>query len=86
MIVALGRLARVGFALVASLELKGIRSRERSTPMLYDRLELLHPGREVELSEDVGRRTGMHVLRVEVNQVDLLRDSVELTVFHRVPR
>jgi hypothetical protein len=69
--------------MTAWLELRGAGGRERSTPMLYDRLELLHPGREAELSEDLGTRTGMTVLRVEVHQVDLLRDAAEVTVFHR---
>ncbi|NOT32665.1 MAG: DUF4956 domain-containing protein [Candidatus Eisenbacteria bacterium] len=70
-------------AVTAALELSGRRSRERATPMLYDRLELLHPGRAAELAADLAARTGMKVLRVDVNQVDLLRDAVEITVYHQ---
>lgn len=69
--------------LTGVLELRGARTHERSTPMLYDRLELLHPGREAELSADISTRTGLKVSRVEVGQVDLLRDAAEVTVFHR---
>lgn len=71
--------------MTAWLERRGPGGGERSTAMLYDRLEMLHPGREAELYADVGNRTGMQVLRIEVNQVDLLRDAAEITVHHRAP-
>jgi hypothetical protein len=69
------------------LELGGSGRHERSTMMHYDRLELLQPGRESELLEDLRRRTGLAVLRVELGPFDLLRDSAELQVVYRaVPR
>ncbi len=68
--------------LAALLEL-GPSANERSTLMLYDRIELLSPGSETRLAEDIATRTGLQVLRVDVLQVDLLRDAAELSVIHR---
>jgi hypothetical protein len=56
---------------------------ERSTPMIYDQLELLRPGNEADLLSDLSTKLGRAVVRVEVNQFDLLRDAAELTVFYR---
>ena len=54
-----------------------------STPMLYDSLELLQPGRDAELVSDIARRTGLDVVRVQLHRIDLLRDAAEITVYYR---
>jgi hypothetical protein len=54
-----------------------------STPMLYDNLSLLRPGRQQELYADVARRTGLDVIRVQVNQIDMIKDAAEITVYYR---
>lgn len=55
----------------------------RSSPLMYDRLELLRPGNEARLLADLAARTGLPVVRVEVTRYDLLRDAAELTVYSR---
>lgn len=61
------------------------RSRSRaSTPMLYDNLRLLRPGHTEELHADVAARTGLDVIRVQINSVDMLRDAAEVTVHYRI--
>ena len=70
-------------AMTAVLELGSSRQRERSTPMVYDQLELLRPGNEANLLSDLSGKLGLAVVRVEVNQFDLLRDAAEITVFYR---
>src|SRR5688572_10816567 len=50
---------------------------ERSVPMLYDNLPLLHASRTAELLEDMTRRTGLTVTRVE-----LVRDAAAVVVFY----
>jgi hypothetical protein len=55
------------------------------TPMLYDAINLLQPGREAELHEDLTRRTGFDVVRVQLHRIDMLRDAAEITVFYRGP-
>ena len=68
----------------AILELGSSRSMERSTLMCYDQLDLLRPGSEEKLMADISAKTGLTVVRVEINRVDLLRDAADITVFHRV--
>jgi hypothetical protein len=70
----------------ALLELGATNRMQRSTPAIYDNLELLRPGREAELLGDVARRTGLNVIRVEIQRIDMLRDSAEILISYRVPR
>lgn len=51
--------------------------------VLYDRIDLLAPERREELVADLTKRTGLNVRRVEVGQIDLLRDTANITVFFR---
>jgi uncharacterized protein DUF4956 len=69
--------------MTAALELGSSRQNERSTPLLYDQLELLRPGNEANLLSDLSAKLGLAVVRVEVNQFDLLRDAADITVFYR---
>ena len=73
-------------AVTALLELGVSRSVERSTVMVYDQLDLLRPGNEARLLEDIAAKTGLAAVRVEVNRFDLLRDSAEITITYRGPR
>ena len=71
----------VGIA--ALIELAPGGRRGGSTPMLYDTLELLQPGRGAELIADLARRTGLDIERVQLDRIDMLRDAAEITVFYR---
>lgn len=64
------------------LQLGQAKNRSHSTPILYDNLELLKPGRHQDMLDDLRERTGLHVIRVEVNRIDMLRDAAELTIFY----
>ena len=70
-------------AMTAVLERESANSGERATPIVYDRLELLRPGHEALLHADLRARTGLAVVRVAVERVDLLRDAAEITVVSR---
>jgi hypothetical protein len=50
--------------------------------VLYDRIELITPDRRADLIDDLNRRLGVKVAKVEVGSVDFLRDSVMLKVFY----
>ena len=52
--------------------------------MVYDRLDLLAPGRSSELIADLRTRTQLPVARYEIGNVDLLRDTAELSVYYRL--
>ncbi len=81
---SLGLLLLANVALVASvalLEVTRWAGRDHRA-MVYDKVGLLAPGREVELYRDLAGRTGLTVVGVRVDRVDLLRESAELTVYH----
>lgn len=50
--------------------------------VLYDRVELISPEHRAELIEDLKKRTGMDVVRVEVGHIDFLRDTAMLRVHY----
>lgn len=51
--------------------------------VLYDRLDLILPERYDEMVEDLKKRTGLDILRVEVGHIDFIRDSAMLRVHYR---
>ncbi len=66
----------------ALLELPKSARRYGATPILYDNLKLLRPEHQASLFADLGERTGLDVVRVQVHRIDMLRDAAEITVFH----
>jgi hypothetical protein len=70
----------------ALLELTAKARGHGSTPILYDKLELLAPGKEDVLHKDLTTRIGLPVYRVQVHRVDLLRDAAEVTAYYRHPQ
>ena len=73
-------------AVVLVIELQPNGRRQSETPMVYDCLELLQPGRQGELHADLARRTGLDVTSVQLHRIDLLRDAAEITVCYREER
>jgi hypothetical protein len=68
---------------ITLLELRKNTRRHGSTPMLYDNLNLLRPGEQAALHADVAARTGLDVIKVQVNRIDMIRDAAEITVHYR---
>jgi hypothetical protein len=80
----LGQIVLVNVILVlvvAVLEYSSWAGRENRA-LLYDNIALLVPGREAELHADLATRTGLPVVRVRVDRLDLLRESAELTIYY----
>lgn len=50
--------------------------------VLYDRIDNIHPDQREELIEDLKKRTGLNILRVEVGAINFLQDTVMLKVFY----
>lgn len=50
--------------------------------VLYDRIDLVLPMRRTELLEDLQRRTGLTVIRVEVGAMDFLHDTAMLKIYY----
>lgn len=51
--------------------------------VVYDRIELLQEGRREELRKDLGERIGEKVERMEIGNVDLLRETAVIKVSYR---
>ena len=49
----------------------------------YDKIDLMTPDRREELIEDLKKRTGLDVTKVEVGAIDMLRDMTMLRVHYR---
>src|SRR5687768_14004095 len=65
------------------LEVAPFSGREQSRCIVYDRLDLLAPDRCEELVADIRARTNLPVGRYEIGDVDLLRDTADITVHYR---
>jgi len=73
-------------ALAAFLELKPSNRSQRSTPLFYDNVPLLRPETREELLADLSERTGLQVVRVDVQRIDMLRDAADITIYYIDPR
>lgn len=71
--------------MVAGLEFASFSCREESRRVVYDRLDLLAPGRSSELLADLRARTQLPIERYAIGNVDLLRDTAELSVYCQLP-
>lgn len=69
---------------IAALELTAWAGRDQRV-VLYDNVALLAPTRREELFGDLAARTGLAVVNVRVDRVDMLRESAELTVYFKQP-
>lgn len=84
--ISVAELLFVNFVTVATiliLERGSFGGVEDEQVVLYDKLDLLKPDRLTELLADLKSRTGLNVHRVSIGQIDLLRDTAHLTVFHK---
>ena len=50
--------------------------------ILYDRIDLIVPGKRAELIEDIQKRVGVKVDGVEIGHVDFLRDAAFIKVYY----
>lgn len=50
--------------------------------ILYDRIELAKPECMEELKEDLRRRTGLRIIRVEIGSINFLQDTAMLKVYY----
>ena len=48
--------------------------------VIYDRVDLIHAGRRVELKQDLEERTGVDIHSIEIGKLDLLRDTAVIRV------
>jgi len=51
--------------------------------ILYDKIQNVVPEREKELIDDLKARTGLEIQKVEVGNIDFLRDVAYIKVFYK---
>ena len=56
-----------------------------SKTITYERIELIKPERSDELMADLRKRTGLDIHRVEIGNIDFLRDVVKIRIFFFAP-
>lgn len=59
---------------------------ELTKPIRYDRIELIAPEKSAELLDDLRRRTGLPIKRVEVGAINFLNDTADITVYYDEPQ
>jgi hypothetical protein len=55
---------------------------EVSKRVVYEKIELIQPGRRSELMADLERRTGLKIKRIAIGKINFLKDTADLTVFY----
>ena len=69
-------------AMPALLESLPLLKQEAREDILYERIDLIRPENHSELISDLQERTGLKLSRIELGQIDLLRDTVSVTIFY----
>ena len=59
---------------------------ENSKEIIYDRVDLLSAEKQNELLEDLKKRTGLPVHRIEILKIDFLKDIVRMNVFYNAAK
>jgi hypothetical protein len=57
-----------------------IRHETRKT-IIYEKIELIRPEKHKELQEDIERRTGLKINRLEIGRIDFMRDTAQIRIF-----
>jgi hypothetical protein len=78
----LGLIGLIVVVLMALLESNWLIRREQTQEVFYDRIELIQPHRRAELLADLKERTGLEIIRVEIGNIDLLKDAARIIIFH----
>ena len=64
------------------LESNILMKKEHTKIVIYDNIKLIPKDHRPELIEDLKIRTGLNIHRVEIHNLDFLKDAATLTVFY----
>lgn len=64
------------------LESNWLIRREFSQQIFYEKIELVHVEKRKEMIEDLKARTGLNIHRIEIQEIDLLKDAAHITVYY----
>ena len=69
-------------AITYSLEKIWLLKHESRKNITFEKIELILPERKEELLADLKQRTGLNITRVEIRNIDFLRDTANLRIFY----
>ena len=85
--ISLSELLTVNLSIVvltAALELNPKTQDKKQLPVTYDNMEILKQNEQQRLIEDLIERTGLPVINVHIQRIDLLKDTAELIVDYQI--
>lgn len=60
----------------------GFRTGQSSKEVVYERIDLVHAARREEMIEDLKKRTGLNVTKVEITRINFLKDTAKLRIHY----
>jgi Domain of unknown function (DUF4956) len=69
-------------ALTALLEGGLLMKKELTKNIIYDKISLITPEKREALIQDLKDRTGLNIHRVNINEIDFLKDATQITIFY----
>ncbi|MBP3563971.1 MAG: DUF4956 domain-containing protein [Bacteroidales bacterium] len=70
--------------LMLFIEFEFLEGRTSTKLVIYDRIDMITPEKRPELIEDLKKRLGLDIVKVDVGQVDFLKDSAFVKVTYRL--
>lgn len=55
--------------------------RENSLEVTYEKIENMHKDKEAEMLKDLENRTGVKIVRYQINKINYLRDTASITIY-----
>ena len=73
-----------GIILLATflLESNWLIKKEFTKTITYDNISLITPEKRAELLTDLKKRTGFNIHRIEIQEIDFLKDATRMTVYY----
>lgn len=76
-------LVNIGIVLsIFILEKSILHNKQHSQRILYEKIELLHKDKKDEMIKDIEARTGLNIVRHEVESINFLNDTAYVIVYH----
>ncbi len=96
LVIALGLLTAIGkgswdelifingivLTVVFVLESNWLFKAERSKNIIYEKAHLIHPNQREDMLLDLKERTGLNIHRLQINDIDFIKDAVSITVYY----
>lgn len=78
----LGIMCLILLGLTALLESGILMKKEQTKEIIYDKISLISPEKNEELIQDLKERTGLNIHRVNIHDIDFLKDASKVTIYY----